>query len=98
YECHPTFPTRRSSDLIKAWDITVFTAFFPVLSVVAVMTSIASGMLVDRFGAWRIVPFILIPEGFGCIALGLLDPVWTIPIFFARSEEHTSELQSREKL
>lgn len=67
---------------IKGWDITTFTAFFPVLSVVVVATSLISGILVDRFGAWRIVPFILIPEGFGCIALGLLDPVWTIPLFF----------------
>ena len=68
--------------VIKGWDLTVFTAFFPVLSVSVVVVAIISGMLVDRFGAWRIVPFILIPEGFGCIALGMLDPVWTIPLFF----------------
>ena len=67
---------------IKGWDITTFTAFFPVLSLAVVATSIVSGMLVDRFGAWRIVPFLLIPEGLGTIALGLFDSVWTIPGFF----------------
>lgn len=67
---------------LKGWDITTFTAFFPVLSLTAVLVAITSGILVDRFGAWRIVPFILIPEGIGCIILGTLDPVWVIPLFF----------------
>lgn len=67
--------------VLKGWDLTVFTAFFPVLSVSVVVIAIISGTLVDRFGAWRIVPFILIPQGFGCIILGTLDPVWSIPLF-----------------
>ncbi len=67
---------------IKGWDITTFTAFFPVLSLSVVTASVLSGMLVDRFGAWRIVPFLLIPEGLGTIALGLFDSIWTIPGFF----------------
>ncbi len=67
---------------IKGWDIMVFTAFFPVLSLSVVAASVISGMLVDRFGAWRIVPFLLIPEGLGTIALGVFDSIWTIPGFF----------------
>lgn len=67
---------------LKMWDLTLFTAFFPFLSVTAVLTSIVSGMLVDRFGAWRIVPFVLLPEGVGCILIGVLDPLWTVPLFF----------------
>ncbi len=67
---------------MKGWDITTFTAFFPTLSLTVVAVAIISGILVDRFGAWRIVPFILIPEGIGCILLGVLDPVWVIPLFF----------------
>jgi len=67
--------------VLKGWDLTTFTAFFPVLSISVVVVAIISGMLVDRFGAWRIVPFILIPQGFGCIILGTLNPVWTIPAF-----------------
>ena len=68
---------------IKGWDLTLFTAFFPVLSITVVVTAVISGMLVDRFGAWRIVPFILIPEGVGCVMIGVLDPIWMVPMFLA---------------
>ncbi|VAW20724.1 Uncharacterized MFS-type transporter [hydrothermal vent metagenome] len=67
---------------IKGWDIGVFTAFFPALSLSVVVFAIISGLLVDRLGAWRLLPFALIPQGFGTLALGLFDPVWTIPVFF----------------
>lgn len=67
---------------LKGWELTVFTAFFPVLSVTIVVVSIISGNLVDRFGAWRLMPFVLLPEAIGCILLGTLDPSWTIPLFF----------------
>lgn len=68
--------------VLKGWDITTFTAFFPVLSLSVILVSLGAGVLVDRFGAWRILPFYLIPQGIGCIVIGLLDPVWTIPAFF----------------
>ena len=67
---------------LKGWGLTVFTAFFPVLSLTTVATSLISGMLIDRFGAWRIVPFVLLPLGFGCIGMGLLEPLWVVPAFF----------------
>ncbi len=67
---------------IKGWDITVFTAFFPVFALSIVVTSIVSGMLVDRYGAWRIMPFLLVPEGLGTLGLAYLDAIWTIPGFF----------------
>jgi len=66
---------------LKGWDLTIFTAFFPTLSVSAVVVAIISGMMVDRFGAWRMVPFVLIPQGVGCIILGILNPIWAIPLF-----------------
>ncbi len=68
---------------LKGWDLTVFTAFFPVLAATSVLTSIAAGMVVDRFGAFRIVPFVLMPLALGAIGVGLLGPVWVIPLFFA---------------
>lgn len=68
--------------VLKGWDITTFTAFFPILSLSVVLMSLGAGILVDKFGAWRILPFYLIPQGIGCILIGLLDPVWTIPAFF----------------
>lgn len=67
--------------VLKGWDLTTFTAFFPILSVSAVVAALISGMMIDKHGAWRVLPFILIPEGFGCLFIGTLDQVWTIPIF-----------------
>ena len=67
---------------LKGWDLTLFTAFFPFLSLTAVLTSIVSGVMVDRFGAWRIVPFVLIPLSIGSLIIGFLDPLWVVPAFF----------------
>lgn len=67
---------------VKGWDLTVFTALFPVLAVTIVATSFVAGFLVDRFGAWRLMPLTLIPEGIGCVMLGLVDQTWLIPLFF----------------
>ena len=66
---------------LKGWDLTVFTAFFPVLAATSVLTSIVAGMVVDRFGAFRIVPFVLMPLALGSMGIGFLDPVWVIPLF-----------------
>lgn len=68
--------------VIKGWDLVSFTAFFPVLSITVVLVSFGAGMLVDRFGAWRLLPFYLVPQAIGCIALSFLDPLWAVPIVF----------------
>jgi len=68
---------------VKGWDPAVFAAFFPVLSGFSVLFAVVSGILIDRRGAWRIVPLILIPEGLGCLVIGSFDSFWTIPLFFA---------------
>lgn len=67
--------------VLKGWDLTVFTAFFPIMSLAVVTASITAGFLVDRFGAWRLIPFLLLPLGAGCLVLGTLTPVWVIPLF-----------------
>lgn len=66
---------------IKGWDLTLFTAFFPILSASSVVMAIIAGIMVDRFGAWRIVPFILIPEGIACLLIATIDPMWVVPLF-----------------
>jgi MFS family permease len=66
---------------IKGWDLTVLTAFFPIMSVSVVTASIVAGFLVDRFGAWQLVPMLLLPLGAGCLVLATLTPIWVIPLF-----------------
>ncbi len=68
---------------IKGWELTSFTALFPVLSVSTVVTSLVSGALIDRFGAFRLMPLVLLPEAIGCVALGATNSYWAMPVFFA---------------
>lgn len=67
---------------LKGWDLTVFTAFFPVTSVTVVVTSLVSGFLIDRFGAWRLMSVLLLPLGLAALIVATLTPVWSIPVFF----------------
>ncbi|NOZ31567.1 MAG: MFS transporter [Alphaproteobacteria bacterium] len=46
---------------LKGWDLTVFTALYPVFAATAVATSLFTGMLIDRIGAWRLLWVILLP-------------------------------------
>lgn len=66
---------------LKGWELTVFTASYPVLALTVVLTAVLAGALVDRFGAWRLMPFFLLPQGIGCLIIGLVEPQWSIPIF-----------------
>ncbi|HEV7276700.1 MAG TPA: MFS transporter [Devosiaceae bacterium] len=67
---------------IKGWDLVAFTALFPVLSATVVLSALAAGVLVDRFGAWRLMRFILLPQAVGSLVIATLAPQWTIPVFF----------------
>lgn len=68
---------------LKGWDLTTFTTFYPVLSAAVVTASLGAGVLVDRFGAWRLMPFLLMPLTAACLTAALLQPVWAIPLLLA---------------
>lgn len=68
--------------VLKGWDLTLFTAMFPILSITMLITGLITGNLIDRFGAWRLLPFVLLPEVVGCLLIGFFDPFWIIPFFF----------------
>ncbi len=67
---------------LKGWDILTFTAFFPFLSVTVASVGILSGFLVDRFGAFRLMPFVLVPLGLGSLIVATLSPLWAVPLIF----------------
>ena len=67
---------------LKGWGLTTFTAFFPFLSVTVVLTALFAGALVDRFGAFRVMPVVLLPLGVAGLLIGTLSPEWTIPLIF----------------
>ncbi|MFN7024916.1 MAG: MFS transporter [Pseudorhizobium sp.] len=68
---------------IKDWDLTVFTALFPFLSLTVAIASLLSGFLIDRFGAWRLMPFVLLPLSAGCLLISYIAGQWSIPLVFA---------------
>jgi len=68
--------------VLKGWDLTTFTAFFPFLSVTVALTSLFAGSLVDRFGAWRLMPAVLLPLGIAALLIGIVDIQWIVPVVF----------------
>lgn len=68
--------------VLKGWDLTSFTASFPFLSVTIALTALFSGALVDRFGAWRLMPVVLLPLGVASLLIGTVETQWIVPLVF----------------
>ncbi len=61
---------------IKGWTLAQLTAGFPVYAAMSIMSSLAFGVLVDRFTACRVLPLYLVPMGIGIVTLGVFDGPW----------------------
>ncbi|MBX9457305.1 MAG: MFS transporter [Rhizobium sp.] len=72
------------ADLVaaKGWSPLVFAASFPILSVSSAVAGIVGGTLLDRFGAWRLLPYLLLPLCLSNLVLWLGSAEWTIAVFF----------------
>lgn len=66
----------------KGWDLLVFAGFFPVMALSSIAVSLVTGSLIDRFGAYRLLPFFLVPLGVCCLVFWLGTQAWVIPVFF----------------
>ncbi|WP_435667802.1 MFS transporter [Maritalea sp.] len=66
---------------VKGWSVTTYTAWFPIMSVTGVSVSILTGFLVDRFSAYRLLPFMYLPVGIACLIMANLNAEWAIPLF-----------------
>jgi MFS family permease len=49
----------------KGWSLELYAAAFPAYAALSVAGGLASGLLVDRFGPVRLVPFVLLPLAAG---------------------------------
>jgi MFS family permease len=67
---------------LKGWDLTTSTAFFPVMSLTGAAAGLSAGFFVDRLGAWRLMPLVLLPLALACLTVGLLSPIWAVPVMF----------------
>jgi MFS family permease len=67
----------------KGWDLSWFAASFPVLAGVAVFASLGVGVLIDRIGSRRLLPYFLLPLGLASIGLYATQSIYVLPIAMA---------------
>jgi MFS family permease len=67
----------------KGWSMTLFAGAFVVYAIGQLSTSLLAGVLVDKFGAVKIVRFYLFPMVFALLLLAGFDALWTMIAFMA---------------
>jgi len=68
---------------IKAWDASMFVIGVAMMSVISVLMSLLTGLLIDRYAAYRLLPLILIPLGLGCVLLSVAGAAYWLLVFLA---------------
>lgn len=68
---------------VKGWDLLTYTAMFPVMTASGVTAAIITGQLVDRLGAYRMVPLMVAPLIVASLLIGYVDTPWMVPLIFA---------------
>jgi MFS family permease len=58
---------------VKGWSHAGFVALFPIFTLMSVVTALASGWAIDRFGAIRLLPFYMGPFVVGFLLLWASD-------------------------
>lgn len=65
----------------KGWPLLGWAALFSLYAVVSVATKLVSGVLIDRYGAIRMVPLVALPMGIGLIVLANSNTLLGAAIF-----------------
>ena len=66
----------------KGWSATWITGNYLVFSIAMVVTSLVAGPLIDRIGAARLVPLMLVPLAIAMFAVGWgQHQIWVLPYF-----------------
>ncbi len=60
----------------KGWGHGALVVMFPLFTGTAVLSLFASGWLIDRLGAMRLLPLTQLPMGFGFLLFGLAETPW----------------------
>lgn len=66
---------------LRGYSDLAFAAAFPVMSVTTVVFGFVCGWLVDRFGALKMLPFVLVPMAVSALSVALVTPVWGVYVF-----------------
>lgn len=65
----------------RGYDPMAFAAAFTVMSATTVVFGFVCGVLIDRFGALRLLPFFLMPLAVAAVAVAVITPLWGIYVF-----------------
>ena len=57
----------------KGWDLSFWAGLYVLYAVTSSLVKFAAGLLIDRLGAQRLLPFIILPLGAALLLLGLAD-------------------------
>ncbi len=66
---------------LRGWSIELFALTFLWLTIVSVLSSLVSGLFVDRTNAVSLLPIFLVPVGLGCLALALVTAPVALILF-----------------
>lgn len=66
---------------LRGYDRLAFAAAFSVMSVTTVVFGLICGHLIDRLGALRLLPYLLVPLAVASAAVALITPVWGVYLF-----------------
>ena len=67
----------------KGWSLTLFVSFFVVYAISKALSAMATGILVDRFDARRLMRFYLLPVAIGLGFIATFDAPWAGAAFMA---------------
>ncbi|CAI2934484.1 MFS transporter [Aminobacter niigataensis] len=68
---------------LRGWSLEVFASSYLVTAVVNTAFTLVVGQLIDRFSGVSLLPFVLLPLGFACLFLGLVEAQWSAFGFMA---------------
>jgi MFS family permease len=66
---------------IKGWQLSWFAASFPILAGASVVSALTAGWMVDRLGARRLLPALLVPLGLATLMMALAKSPAALPLF-----------------
>lgn len=65
----------------KGWSLAIWGSLYTLYAVTSSLMKLLTGVLVDRFGAIRLVPFVCLPMGLGLLVLASADGLWVAVVF-----------------
>lgn len=65
----------------KGWTLPYWAGLYALYALTSSAVKFIAGLLIDRFGAQPLLPFMILPLGASLLLLGLTDAAWTAALF-----------------